>query len=104
MEIIKQTLTINYEYNVFFTEALFALENTLFSDFLKQGHHPEIAQKILFIIDEEVVRFHPQLTEQIDAYFKAYDDVQLVPRKIVIPGGEIAKNDEAYFQQLVKAV
>jgi 3-dehydroquinate synthase len=104
MNIIKQSLTINYEYNVFFTEALFALENTLLSDFLKQGHHPEIAQKILFIIDEEVVKFHPQLAEQIDTYFKAYDDVQLVSRKIVIPGGEIAKNDEAYFQQLVKAV
>lgn len=104
MDFIKQTLSVSYQYHVFFTERLFNTTNTLLCDFLKEGHHPDIAQKILFIIDQEVVTHHPDLLAQIDAYFEVHGDVKLIAQKLIIPGGEIAKNDESYFKQIVQAV
>ncbi|MGV8878518.1 MAG: 3-dehydroquinate synthase [Sphingobacteriaceae bacterium] len=104
MNILKQTLSVNYQYNVYFTDQLFSLNNTLLSDFLKDGHQQDVTQKILFVIDQEVALCHPDISSQIDAYFELHNDVQLLSTKLIIPGGEIAKRDEAYFKQIVQAV
>lgn len=104
MNILKQTLSVSYQYNVYFTDQLFNIKNTLLSDFLKEGHQQDVTQKILFVIDQEVALSHPGISAQIDAYFELHNDVKLLSTKLIIPGGEIAKRDETYFKQIVQAV
>ncbi|RYD81087.1 MAG: 3-dehydroquinate synthase, partial [Sphingobacteriales bacterium] len=60
--------------------------------------------KILFIIDEGVANAHPDLNQNIKKYFNKYSHTQLVDDILVIPGGEIVKNETKYFDQVLEAV
>ncbi len=105
MEFIQQSFSVAFNYKVFFTEHLFNGENTVFIDFLKEGSQAGTAvKKILFIIDEGVEKSNPELKAQITAYFSDQDFIQLVPEMLVVPGGEAAKNTEAYLNQIVETV
>jgi len=104
MDHLQQSFKVSYQYKVYFTEKLFSRSNTLINDFLKEGYQPEITQKILFVIDAGFLEYHPDLLKQIDAYFHGNDQVKIVPEKLIIPGGEIAKNDESFFDKIVWAV
>lgn len=103
MEHLHQSFTIKYEYNVFFTSGLFAVENPLLNDFLSASKSASI-KKILFVVDEGVVNTNPDLINQIKAYFLQNSSAQLINDIIVVPGGEVVKNDTKYFKQVVQAV
>lgn len=104
MEHLHQSFTVKYEYNVFFTSHLFAAENAQLNDFLAASATPGTTKKILFVIDEGVVNTNPQLIGQVKAYFTQYISAQLIPDIIIVPGGEIVKNDTQYFEKVVQAV
>ncbi|KIA95848.1 3-dehydroquinate synthase [Pedobacter kyungheensis] len=104
MEHLQQSFTVQYNYNVFFTSALFAVDNTLFSDFLRQLNPAVTIKKILFIIDEGVAEAHTGLTSEIKQYFNQYSQTQLVQDIIVIPGGELVKNDTQYLDRVLEAI
>src|SRR5688572_28961520 len=104
MEYLKQEFSVRFTYKVFFTTHLFDVTNTLFRDFLQEGRSPGLRQKVLFVIDSGVANHHPGLTEQIKKYFATIPEIQLVDEIMIIPGGEAAKNDDVFFQQLVAAV
>jgi 3-dehydroquinate synthase len=104
MDFIRQSFSVNFQYNVCFTENLFSGSNPAFSDFLRQKYQAEVKQKILFIIDQGIIDCHPSLTQQIDNYFSVHEHVQLVPEKVIIPGGEVVKNDEGYFKKIVDRI
>src|ERR1700761_1143668 len=103
MEHLHQSFTIKYEYNVFFTSGLFAIENPLLNDFLSASRSASI-KKILYVVDEGVVNATPDLIHQIKAYFGEYDTVQLIQDVLIVPGGEVVKNDPKYFEQVLQAV
>jgi 3-dehydroquinate synthase len=104
MNHLQQDFSINYRYKVYFTEQLFSVSNNLFNEFLEEGHQPGIQQKIFFVIDAQVVENQPDLIKQIDAYFDGNENVKLINQKIIIGGGESAKNDEKFFNQITEAV
>jgi 3-dehydroquinate synthase len=104
MHHLQQSFKVDYRYKIYFTEALFDLSNNLLNDFLKEGYEAGTTRKIFFVIDSGFLEYHPQLFNQIDAYFHGNNDVKLVSEKLIIPGGEIAKNDISYFDQIVWAV
>ncbi|MDB5012932.1 MAG: aroB [Daejeonella sp.] len=104
MDFLQQSFTVNFQYGVYFTEHLFNKENTVFGDFLAQGHNSAVKRKILFVIDQEVTTYHPDLISQIDAYFTVFNQVQLVTEKVIIPGGEIVKNDEKYYREVIDVI
>lgn len=104
MEFIRQAFDIRFEYKVFFTSHLFAKENDLFRTFLRETGNAGVTRKILFVLDKGVVDSHPALTGQIRDYFAGEADVRLVDEMIVLPGGEVTKNDEGYFQKILTAV
>ncbi|MDB5120760.1 MAG: aroB [Sphingobacteriales bacterium] len=104
MDFLQQSFTVNFQYGVYFTEHLFNTENTVFSDFLAQGYTQEVKRKILFVIDQEVATYHPDLISQIDEYFSVFNQVQLVLEKVIIPGGEIVKNDEKYYREVIEVI
>ncbi|RYE22188.1 MAG: 3-dehydroquinate synthase [Sphingobacteriales bacterium] len=103
MEHLHQSFTVKFEYNVYFTTGIFNAGNTLFSDFLSSGRAAS-QRKILFVVDQGVIDTHPELSNQIKSYFNNYTSVQLIQDILVVPGGELVKNDESYFKQVVDAI
>ncbi|MGC1243969.1 MAG: 3-dehydroquinate synthase [Chryseosolibacter sp.] len=104
MEFLRQVFDIRFEYNVFFTTHLFDAKNDVFRSFLRQGKTPGVTKKILFVIDEGVVRHHSDLVQQIKNYLAAESDVRLVAEMIMLPGGEVTKNSPEYFERILEAV
>ena len=104
MEYLQQSFTVPFEYKVYFTSALFDVANPLFNDCLQQMGIPGSGKKICFVVDDGVAKHHPALLSQIKNYFSVYTSVQLVDEIMVLPGGEVAKNNDAYFNQLTAAV
>jgi len=98
MKYLQQSFSVKFEYKVYFTSGLFNISNTLFNDFLKGSG---IIRKILFVVDEGV---GIEIVQQIKEYFRLHHAVQLVPEIVIVPGGEIVKNDTRYFDQILEAV
>ncbi len=103
MEHLHQSFTIKYEYNVFFTSGLFAVEDPLLNDFLSSSQSASI-KKILFVVDKGVVNTNPDLIHQIKAYFHQNNSAELINDVLIVPGGEVVKNDNKYFEQVLEAV
>src|SRR5919202_1617321 len=103
MNYLQQSVSVRFEYKVFFTEHLFASANPLFKNYL-QSVATDTIKKVLFVIDEGVATAHSSLQEDIKAYFKNISAFSLVEDMLIIPGGEKAKNNEQYFYHIVEAV
>ncbi|MBO9684738.1 MAG: 3-dehydroquinate synthase [Flavisolibacter sp.] len=103
MNYLQQSFSVRFEYKVFFTTHLFKQDNALFHDFL-QLQKSDITKKLLFVLDEGVVKHHPQLQQDIRDYFEREESFSIVPEMLVLPGGEAAKNDPDLFLQIVEAV
>ncbi|HTM92370.1 MAG TPA: 3-dehydroquinate synthase [Flavisolibacter sp.] len=103
MNYLQQSFSVRFEYKVFFTTHLFKPDNSLFHDFL-QSQKSDITKKLLFVLDEGVVKHHPQLQQDIRDYFEREESFSIVPEMLVLPGGEAAKNDPDLFLQIVEAV
>ena len=43
--VLKQGFSIDYSYNIYFTEDLFSPQNTLLRDFFKQKRNPDFKQR-----------------------------------------------------------
>lgn len=103
MEVLKQAFSVKFEYNVYFTKGLFNKSNNTFRNFF-DGYTGDVVRKIFFVIDGEVALNHPGLTEEIAAYMADVPSVKLIEDILVIPGGEVVKNNDSFFYQLVDAV
>ncbi len=103
MHTLHQSFRVQFTYDIFFTEHLFDLTNTRLHDFLTLSTS-DVRKKLLFTLDSGVVAHHPQLPEQIRAYFAEHPSVDLVADLLLIPGGEAAKNDPALVDTIVEAV
>lgn len=101
---LQQSFTVQYNFNVFFTSALFSVENDLFSSFLAGLNPAKSVKKIFFVVDEGVANAHPDLNQNIKNYFNKYNEIQVVQDIMVIPGGEVVKNETQYFDGVLKAV
>lgn len=104
MEHLQQSFTVKFEYKVYFTSGLFEISNKLFIKFLLDKASPEIPKKILFVLDQGVVDAGTNVIDQIKNYFADHKSVQLVREFIIVPGGEIVKNDIRYFDKILEAV
>lgn len=105
MDHLHQAFSVRFTYTVFFTEQLFDTTNSLFADFLREQTTEDTRKKLLFVIDSSVVATHPTLLTDIKTYFDQYPAlIDLVAEPLVIPGGEVAKNDPDYVEKIVDAV
>ena len=103
MDYLQQSFSVTFQYKVHFTSNLFHTQNTLLQTFFQSHAIAGVQQKILFVIDKGVLDHHPQLIQNIDAYFQQYPQVQLT-HHLVIKGGEAAKNDETLLDSIIDAV
>lgn len=101
---LQQSFSIKFEYKVHFTSGLFDVSNKLFSHFLNTVSTSGIPGKILFVVDKGVIDAGSDVISQVKGYFSHNPSVQLVQDFIIVPGGEIVKNDTRYFEEILAAV
>jgi 3-dehydroquinate synthase len=104
MEYLQQSFSVRFEYKVFFTSGLFDLTNEGFDEFLQADSISASLKKILFVVDEDVLKAKPELADKIRRYFAIHKAAQLIPEIILMPGGEIVKNDESHFSKLLDII
>lgn len=104
MDFLQQSFSVRFDYKVFFTTHLFSPENSILSEFLRIEKKSDTPPKIFFVLDEQVVAHHSDLINQIKTYFKQFPSLHLIEEMLVVPGGEIAKNDEQLFRNIVAAI
>lgn len=99
-KIIEQTFSVPFRYQVCFTESVLDKENPFLAHLLKSEKKP----KAFFVIDSGVADAHPGLVKSIFDYAYTYEDsFTLCADPLIIPGGEISKNDESSFKKVVDA-
>ncbi|MEO8885289.1 MAG: 3-dehydroquinate synthase, partial [Mucilaginibacter sp.] len=104
MEYLQQSFSVRFEYKTFFTTDLFELSNTGFNDFIVADATSASIKKILFVVDQDVMKAKPELAGKIKRYFSIHKAAQLMPEIILMPGGEIVKNDASYFGRVLEFI
>lgn len=97
---IRQNFTVNYNYEIHFTQHLFRPDNPLFREVIDAQRVTNIA----FIIDAGVADHHPELIHQITAYIQSSDYLKLAASPLIVPGGEQVKNDLQYYDQTLSLI
>ncbi|RIJ34463.1 3-dehydroquinate synthase [Pontibacter oryzae] len=104
MKTIEQNFAVPFRYGVYFTEDLFSVQNTLFTEVLQKDGATK-PRKLLFVIDSGVANAHPELPEQIHAFAATHADTfELAADVLILPGGEEVKNDPEHLQMVLSAI
>ena len=104
MEFLRQVFSIRFEYKVFFTTGLFDERNDVFRSFIRETKSPGVVRKILFVLDSGFLEHHPRLVQQIKAHLSDEPDIRLVEEMVLLPGGEVTKNDDRWLEAVLEAV
>lgn len=104
MSVIQQAFQVPYSYNIIFTQNLFSTENKELINFLSNFGDTSFQKKILFLIDEGVAEKHPYLTDSIKQYFQGQSQILLSDEILIMPGGELVKNDTQYLDRALLAI
>lgn len=100
---LDQNFAVDFTYPVFFTENLFAVENTVLRELLDSHENRTI--KASFVIDSGVAEANFSLISDIKKYFAGLENqVALVEPILVIEGGEGSKNDLKEFQKVLSLI
>lgn len=101
---LEQRFHIDFRYDIYFSQDLFSPSNEVFKNYLSETSNPSFKQKLLFVIDSGVADNHPRLVSQLTNYHLELENIVLVPDPLIIPGGEICKNDIVHLENIVQAV
>lgn len=86
-----QRFSVDFNYPVCFTENVFSPDALLLADTIDRYKENRI-HKVAVYVDENVLRAHPLLDQNIREYFQSHaDKLQLADGPVQIPGGEQAK-------------
>jgi len=100
---IKQSFQVQYDYQLYFTSGLFALENPLFANLIADYKDFEPV-KLFFVLDDGVKNHHPALIHQIEEYCEKNRTVIKYTDTLVLPGGEQVKNSDDAIESVLKGV
>ncbi len=101
---IEQRFSIPYEYNIYFTQDLFARSNKLLLDII-QAQNKRLPAKIAVLIDSGVQDHHTDLIEQIKAYAQTHHSLlSLCAEPLVVTGGESTKNTLDDVQKVLELI
>ena len=104
MQVIQQEFSIPYSYKILFTKDLFDASNQVFVQTLKEDGGTGI-RKLLFVTDSEVAKYHPELFSKIESYCNTFsNDLHLVAPPMIVQGGESAKNNFQFVQDILEAI
>lgn len=100
---IKQSFSVQYEYQLLFTRGVFHVDNHLFADTITK-YKPNEAVKVLFVIDRGLADAHPSLLMQIKAYCTAHPNQLKHSQSIVLAGGEQSKNSSEAIEAVLNGI
>ena len=101
-DISWQRFSVPYQYPVAFVRGLFDPTNSLFTTVVS-GSETAKRHCCFFIIDEGLAGIG--LDETIATYFDAYpDQLELIGKPMMVPGGEIVKKDLAHVERMQNAI
>ena len=100
---IKQSFSVRYEYQLYFTQGLFQKENSTFLDVVKRYKNNEKI-KLFFVVDRVVSEAHPELVSQIRSYCDLNSNHLIHTQSILVDGGEQVKNKTACVEQVLKGI
>lgn len=104
MQEINQKFSVPFEYKTLFTENMFDVDNDCLKKILRQPSNKE-SKKILCVFDQEMSLQHPGLFNRICRYAEYHNNLfEAVQAPIIIPGGEAAKNDRTYVDNILQAI
>jgi 3-dehydroquinate synthase len=104
MSSIEQELHLTFRYAVHFTDGIFAPGNTILRDTIAAGADQSPARTV-FVVDSGVATSHPGLSGDIAVYCEKHQEVmKLAAPVVVITGGETAKNDVRYLEQVLDTI
>ncbi|MCC7008140.1 MAG: 3-dehydroquinate synthase [Acidobacteria bacterium] len=104
MDLIRQTVTVTFEYPVYFTRGVFSIDNLVLREVLG-ARATRLPAELVVVADAGVVEAHPGLAGAIARYVRhRHDALRLATPVLVIPGGEDAKNDPRHLAAVHKAI
>lgn len=104
MKSIRQRFSVEFSYDVHFTEGLFQPDNSLLADTIGDPSEP-LPKKMIAVVDEGLLPHHEDLLDQIDAYAETHAGIlTLSASPVVVPGGEVAKNDPALVDHIHEVI
>jgi 3-dehydroquinate synthase len=99
---VVQRIDVNWEFPVIFTHALFDAANPVLANVVNR-HGENRRHRAMVYIDSHVATALPNLPQQVTAYFAAHPmRLELVGEPVVVPGGEVIKNDIKYIDQFIR--
>lgn len=103
--VIRQSVTVQFDYAVHFTEGLFDLNNSLFAEVLTPDRPQQQIKSVnlIVVIDGGLNQHQPQLVSQIVAYCDRYQ-LCLKSPPLVLSGGEAMKNDTTLVTQIQQLI
>lgn len=101
---VDQGFTVDFKFPVYFTQNIFSVQNSIFSDAVRRLE-PDKRHRVLFIIDENVIQSHPDLLSSLERYFSSNPEfLELISPPIPVPGGESVKNDFKHVLRLAEEI
>ncbi|MGY6648587.1 3-dehydroquinate synthase [Wenyingzhuangia sp. IMCC45574] len=98
---IQQNFQVQFNYNISFTEHVFGLNNHLLADLLTTTHK-NMTPKIAVVIDKGMFLHHPNLIDEIKAYFTKHClKAELQGDPLLVKSGEAIKNDWNSVDQIL---
>ena len=99
MPTLQQQFTVSFSYPVIFTQDLFAPQNLELVNMVNQGGHEH--SRALVVLDSEVNRLTPGLSERISRYADAHAaQLEFVAPPFIIRGGEVCKHDPLEVERI----
>ena len=98
---ILQSIDVNWEFPVVFTQDLFAPENDVLPATLrrKENHRKH---RVIVYLDGHVASALPHLADRVSRFFQTHsNDFDLATAPVTVPGGEASKNDFRLVEQLL---
>ncbi|HEY3901441.1 MAG TPA: 3-dehydroquinate synthase [Chthoniobacter sp.] len=99
---VVQRIGVQWEFPVIFTHAVFDSANPVLVNTMHR-HAEHRRHRAMVYVDSHVAGALPKLPEQVSAYFAAHPErLELVGAPVVVPGGEVIKNDIKYIDQFIR--
>lgn len=101
MSVIQRQIEVRWPLRVFFTENVFAVDNSVLRDALADTAQ----RKVLVVIDDGLAQAQPDLEQNMADYFSRHaKDFSFVRSPLEVPGGEAAKNSNTLIGHLLSQI
>src|SRR4051812_20584164 len=85
-------ISVNYSYNLAFTEGVFEVSNPLLAEVLRRGARVDHPTEVILFLDQGLHDCQPFLFRQIQDYFNFYSNIIILQSPpILLMGGEEVK-------------